>query len=253
MIDPLERILAEVASGQLDPSEAVSSVRSAFEDDLGFARVDHDRGRRRGFPEVIYCEGKSVPHVVGIATSVRENAPRGLFSRVRDDQIEPLRAILGNVRWDRDARMMSWPADCDLTANAGRVVVVSAGTSDRPVMAEAAMTAQFLGCPTSVIEDVGVAGLHRLLRRVDQIRTASCIVAVAGMDGALPSVVAGLVTRPVIAVPTSVGYGAAMGGLAPLLSMLMSCSPGIAVVNIDNGFGAGYLAAQIATPIAPDS
>lgn len=253
MIDPLERILTDVAEGQLNPIEAVDFVRSAFEDDLGFARVDHDRRRRRGFPEVVYCEGKSIPQVVGIATSFRENASRALFSRVRDDQIEPLRATLGDVRWDSDARMMCWPAQSDASANAGSVVVISAGTSDRPVMAEAAMTAQFLGCPTSLIEDVGVAGLHRLLRRVDQLRAASCVIAVAGMDGALPSVVAGLVTRPVIAVPTSVGYGAAMAGMAPLLSMLMSCSPGIAVVNIDNGFGAGYLAAQIATPVVPES
>lgn len=253
MIDPLEEILTNVASGRLNPAEAASCVRSAFEDDLGFARLDHDRGHRRGFPEVVYCEGKSVSHVVGIAASVRANAPCGLFSRVRDDQVEPLRSALGDVRWDGDARMMAWPARHDSNANAGKVVVVSAGTSDKPVTAEAAMTAQFLGCPTTVIEDVGVAGLHRLLRRVSELRSASCIVAVAGMDGALPSVVAGLVARPVIAVPTSVGYGVAMAGMAPLLSMLMSCSPGIAVVNIDNGFGAGYLAAQIANPIAPDS
>ena len=212
-----------------------------------FAELDHDRGARRGYPEAVLSEAKTVQQLLAIAADVRARDSRTLFTRVRTDQAEPLLAALPGARWDADARLVAWPGEPPEPAG-GLVVVVAAGTSDLPVAREALLTAAHLGRAARLVVDVGVAGLHRVLGHLDLLRSARAVVVVAGMDGALPGVVAGLVAAPVVAVPTSVGYGAAFGGLAPLLTMLNACAPGVAVVNIDNGYGAGHLAAQIAAP-----
>ena len=213
----------------------------------GVATLDLQRTRRRGYPEAVYCEGKTLEHVEAIARSFAGTTPDApvLFTRVDADKAAAVLRALPDARHDPVARLVIWPPaePADLR---GSVLVVTAGTSDIPVAREAALTATYLGCEVDEVTDVGVAGLHRILGRLEQLRTADVVIVVAGMDGALPSVVAGLVECPVVAVPTSVGYGAAFGGLAPLLTMLNSCSPGIGVVNIDNGYGAAHLAAQIA-------
>ena len=213
----------------------------------GVATLDLQRARRRGIPEAVYCEGKTVEHVETIARSFAGRPPEApvLFTRADADRARAVLRALPGARHDPVARLVIWPPD-EPESRRGAVLVVTAGTSDIPVAREAALTATYLGCEVSEVTDVGVAGLHRILGRLEQLRTADVVVVVAGMDGALPSVVAGLVECPVVAVPTSVGYGAAFGGLAPLLTMLNSCSPGVAVVNIDNGYGAAHLAAQIA-------
>ena len=214
-----------------------------------FAELDHDRAVRRGFPEAVLCEGKTTEQVVAIARDVRTRGARTLFTRVRPEQVAPLLVELPDADADADARLVAWPAEPP-AAVGGLVVVVAAGTSDGPVAREALLTARHLGRDARLVMDVGVAGLHRVLGHLELLRAARVVVVVAGMDGALPGVVAGLVAAPVVAVPTSVGYGAAFGGLAPLLTMLNACAPGVAVVNIDNGYGGGHLAAQIAAPTA---
>lgn len=211
------------------------------------ARLDLDRAARRGYPEAIFCEGKSVDQVCRIARALIEQPHVSLFTRVRDEQVDALLAVLPDAAYDADARLLAWPAVAP-EPTGGPVLVLAAGTSDLPVAREAMLTARHLGRQSDLVVDVGVAGLHRVLAQLPRLRTAKAIVVVAGMDGALPGVVAGLVSAPVIAVPTSVGYGAAFDGLAPLLTMLNACAPGVAVVNIDNGYGAGHLAAQIAAP-----
>ncbi len=217
----------------------------------GIAELDHDRVRRRGFPEAVYCEGKSAGQVRSIARALasRPGAPATtLFTRASPAHAEAVRAELGDAFHDPEARLLAWPPAVPAPTG-GLVVVVAAGTSDLPVAREAELTAGYLGRPTRAVVDVGVAGLHRIVARLDLLRQARVIVVVAGMDGALPGVVAGQVAAPVVAVPTSVGYGAAFGGIAALLTMLNACAPGVAVVNIDNGYGAGHLAAQIAAPV----
>lgn len=210
-----------------------------------FVDLDLDRAARRGYAEAVYCEGKTSEQVAAIAAEVGRRGARTLFTRAGTDHARAILARLPDAAYDETARLLAWPADPP-EPSGGRVLVVAAGTSDLPVATEAVLTAKHLGRTTDLVVDVGVAGLHRVLGRLDQLRTARCVVVVAGMDGALPSVVAGLVSTPVVAVPTSVGYGAAFDGLAPLLTMLNSCAPGVGVVNIDNGYGAGHLAAQIA-------
>ena len=212
-----------------------------------FVRLDHDRARRRGFAEAVLCDAKTVEQVFVIAGQVRSRGARTLFTRVRADQVQPLLDALPGAALEPDARVVAFPGTPP-EPTGHLVVVLAAGTSDLPVAREAAVTARHLGRPVELVVDVGVAGLHRMLEHLDLLRSARAIVVAAGMDGALPGVVAGLVAAPVVAVPTSVGYGAAFGGLAPLLTMLNACAPGVAVVNIDNGYGAGHLAAQIAAP-----
>jgi NCAIR mutase (PurE)-related protein len=208
-------------------------------------QLDLDRGERRGYPEAVYCEHKTPAQLTTIAALVRESGTPTLFTRADAAHAEAVLAELPDARHDVRARLLAWPA-APPPPSGGLVVVAAAGTSDLPVAREAQLTAEHLGRRSELVMDVGVAGLHRVLARLDLLREASVVVVVAGMDGALPSVVAGLVRAPVVAVPTSVGYGAAFEGLAALLTMLNSCSPGVAVVNIDNGYGAGHLAAQIA-------
>ncbi|GAB2844693.1 nickel pincer cofactor biosynthesis protein LarB [Actinocorallia aurea] len=213
-----------------------------------FARLDHDRTARRGYPEAVYCEGKTAAQTRAIAARLRErHAGVALFTRAAPEHAEAVLEELPEAVHDHEARLLAWPP-VPPEPTGGRVVVLAAGTSDLPVAREAELTARYLGRPCELFVDVGVAGLHRVLALLDPLRSARAVVVAAGMDGALPSVVAGLVAAPVVAVPTSVGYGAAFGGVAPLLSMLNACSPGVAVVNIDNGYGAGHLAAQIAAP-----
>ena len=213
----------------------------------GIAELDLGRASRRGYPEAVYAEGKSVEQLRVIATALRSAGGPVLFTRCSPEQVAVLREVVPEAAVDEVARLVAWPA-APPEPTGGRVLVLCAGTSDLPVAREALLTAQHLGRDAELVVDVGVAGLHRVLGRLDQLREARVIVVVAGMDGALPSVVAGLVSAPVVAVPTSVGYGAAFEGLAALLAMLNACAPGVAVVNIDNGYGAGHLAAQIAAP-----
>ncbi len=219
-------------------------VPEPFED---VVRLDHARRERRGIAEAIFCEGKSETQLRAIAEMLRERSESTLFTRVKPEQQQLLDQLLPDGHWHETARIFAWPGVMP-EASGGRVVVACAGSSDVPVAMEAAVTARYLGRGTELITDVGVAGIHRLLAHEATLRAADCVVVVAGMDGALPSVVAGLVSAPVVAVPTSVGYGAAFEGIAPLLTMLNACAPGVAVVNIDNGYGAGHLAAQIAAP-----
>lgn len=214
---------------------------------LQVADLDFDREARRGYPEAVYCESKSPAQLRVIAAALRERGARALFTRADAERAAAVLEELPDAGHDPESRLLWWPAEPP-EPSGGLVVVAAAGTSDLPVATEAQRTAEFLGRRTELVADVGVAGLHRILRRLDLLRSAAVVVVVAGMDGALPSVVAGLVSAPVVAVPTSVGYGAAFEGLAPLLTMLNACAPGVAVVNIDNGYGAGHLAAQIAAP-----
>jgi NCAIR mutase (PurE)-related protein len=211
----------------------------------GLAELDLDRAARRGYPEAVSCEGKTSAQVAAIAAEVGRREARTLFTRATTDHAKAVLSQLPDAAHDETAHLVAWPAQPPAPSG-GLVLVVAAGTSDLPVATEAVLTARHLGRPVELVVDVGVAGLHRVLGRLDQLRSARCLVVVAGMDGALPSVVAGLVSAPVVAVPTSVGYGAAFEGHAPQLTMLNSCAPGVAVVNIDNGYGAGHMAAQIA-------
>jgi pyridinium-3,5-biscarboxylic acid mononucleotide synthase len=212
-----------------------------------FVELDRDRARRRGYPEAVYCEGKTPGQVKAVARVIRASGTTTLFTRADPAHTEAVLSVLPDARHDEDARILAWPPQPP-APHGGQVLVVAAGTADFGVAREAQLTAVYLGRAADLVTDVGIAGLHRILARLDQLRSARVIIVVAGMDGALPGLVAGLVSAPVIAVPTSVGYGAALRGLAALLTMLNSCAPGVAVVNIDNGYGAGHLAAQIAAP-----
>lgn len=213
----------------------------------GVANLDLDRYRRRGYPEAVYCEAKTPEQVAAIAARLRETGGAGttLFTRANAAHAAAVLAELPDALHHPDARLLAWPGEPPLPSG-GLVLTLTAGTSDLPVAREAQLTARYLGRRSELVADVGVAGLHRLLARMEDLRDADAIIVAAGMDGALPSVVAGLVEVPVVALPTSVGYGAAFGGIAPLLTMLNACAPGVGVVNIDNGYGAGHLAAQIA-------
>jgi NCAIR mutase (PurE)-related protein len=231
-----------------DPTrEAAAEARTA---DLGYARVDIDRAARTGDPEVVYGAGKTPEQVVGILRTLHERHPERavLATRLSDASVDLVRAELPEAVVDETARAVTVGP---LPAARGLVAVISAGTSDAPVAAEAALAVAVHGAGVERIDDVGVSGLHRLLEARDRFATADCLVVVAGMEGALPSVVGGLSGVPLVAVPTSVGYGAAFGGLAALLAMLNSCAPGVTVVNIDNGYGAGVFAARVARRAHP--
>jgi len=212
---------------------------------LGFANVDIDRLRRRGFPEVIYCPGKAREHIGRICRELRRNGQDLLLTRLDKEVFVYLKRSLPGLRYNPQARLGYWVRRRRRSRPGSYVAVISAGTADIPVAEEAAVTAQLLGSRVVRLFDVGVAGVHRLMSNIDLIRKAGVIIVVAGMEGALASLASGLVSSPVIAVPTSCGYGANFGGLSALLTMLNSCSPGVAVVNIDNGFGAGYMASLI--------
>jgi len=240
----LEQLLRAVQNGETDIAEAMARLASFPRRELGHTTLDTQRELRCGHPEVVYGAGKTPEQLVDIARAVLEHHDRLLVTRATDEGAAALLAALPNVRhWPRSRCLTVEPersAPLD-----GLVLVISAGTSDGAVAEEAAITARMHGARVEQIQDVGVAGIHRLLEHVDRLRFANALVVVAGMEGALPSVVGGLVDRPLIAVPTSVGYGASFGGLAALLAMLNSCASGVTVVNIDNGFGAGCAAARI--------
>jgi NCAIR mutase (PurE)-related protein len=245
--EELRTLLEQVQTGQLSVDHALQRVDGAAVADLGYAHVDLHRRQRCGFPEVIFCEGKTAAWVEGVVRKLAEAGQDCLATRVSVEQAEHLGRLFPQAQQDRVARTFWLPAgDTTPRATVGRVFVLTAGTSDLPVAQEAVVTARALGCDVSLVADVGVAGIHRLLRYQSQFTEADAIVVVAGMDGALPSVVGGLVDCPVIAVPTSIGYGAALHGIAPLLTMLNACSANVVVVNIDSGFKGGYVAALIA-------
>lgn len=241
----LETLLADLAAGRVSPGDALDRLRHLPFEDLGYARVDHHRAVRQDHPEVIFCEGKTVEQVVGICERVFEASGAFLGTRASAEQAQAVSTRFAGTRWDPVGRTLFHPAAAAPTSVALPVLIVTAGTADLPVAAEAAVTAEAWGARVERLNDVGVAGLHRLLTATGMLRTAGAVVVVAGMEGALPSVVGGLVEVPVIAVPTSIGYGASFGGLAALLAMLNSCAAGVTVVNIDNGFGAGVAAARI--------
>jgi NCAIR mutase (PurE)-related protein len=245
---PIREILDQLLSGQLTIDAALERLGSASVADLGFANLDLHRRDRCGFPEVIFCEGKACEWVEGLVRKLIEAGQDCLATRVSPEQAEHLARHFPQARQDRVARTFWQPGARSASKGepTGRVVIITAGTSDLPVASEALVTAEALGCHATLLADVGVAGIHRLLRHQTEFAGADAIVVVAGMDGALPSVVGGLVDCPVVAVPTSVGYGAAFSGLAPLLTMLNSCAANVVVVNIDSGFKAGYVAALIA-------
>lgn len=245
-MDPrdLHDLLLAVREGRVTPEEAVESLRTLPYEDLGFARVDHHRALRRGFPEVVYGGGKTPEQVAAIVERIAGRGQNVLVTRAAPDVHRQVAALRPEARYHEAARCLT-VAVRPPPALAGRVAVVCAGTSDTPVAEEAAVTAEFHGATVDRIYDVGIAGLHRLLDQAEIIRRARVVIVAAGMEGALPSVVAGLVEAPLIALPTSVGYGASFQGLAALLAMLNSCASGVAVVNIDNGFGAGYMACCI--------
>jgi len=243
--DKLRKILKDLQSGKSDVESVLESLRSWPYEDLGFARVDHHRSLRRGFPEVIFGEGKTVAQIVKIMRAMLTQESDVLVTRVDEDKAKAVQKKIKKAVYDSVSRTLTVRPKKTAPKGKGLVLVLAAGTSDIPVAEEAAITAEMVGSRVERLFDVGVAGLHRLLDHFNQMREASVLVVVAGMEGALPSVVGGMVSKPIIAVPTSVGYGVSFNGLAALMAMLNSCAPGIAVVNIDNGFGAGYLAALI--------
>lgn len=242
----IEELLIGVRDGQTGVEEALQKLQHLPFEDLGFARIDHHRSLRRGFPEVVYCQSKTVEQAVTIMQHMAQNGDV-LATRARAEIQEEILKTHPHAVFNPMARtIVIRHAESGYTTPSDKVVlVVSAGTSDMPIAEEAAVTAEVLGNRVEKLYDVGVAGLHRLLSHRAMIEQANVLIAVAGMDGALPAVLAGLTDRPVVAVPTSVGYGASFQGVGPLLTMLNACAPGIAVVNIDNGFGAGYFAAVI--------
>ena len=242
----IRKLLEEVKRGDLRVEDAFTQLENLPFEDLGFARVDHHRAMRQGFPEVVFCQGKTSDQVVAISSRIVAAGSALLATRVDAATAGALLAELPDAEHNEIARTVVRPGEPTAdVAVAGKVLVIAAGTSDLSVAEEACVTTEVMGSPTERLYDVGVAGIHRLLAHKQMLDDASVVVVVAGMEGALASVVGGLVDVPVIAVPTSVGYGASFGGLAALLGMLNSCAPGVTTVNIDNGFGAGYTAALI--------
>ena len=243
----LLELLQGVKEGNISCEKALQELKNLPYKDLGFAKVDHHRALRNGFPEVVFCQGKTKEHIVQIIADLANSGSNVLATRANPDVYEAVREVLPEVDYSKLARVITLQKAP--IAKRGRVLILSAGTADLPVAEEAAITAELMGCLVERLYDVGVAGIHRLLDNTDKLQEAQVLIVVAGMEGALASVVGGLTDKPVIAVPTSVGYGASFGGLAALLAMLNSCAAGIAVVNIDNGFGAGVMANSIVRAI----
>ena len=245
-MDPrnLKQLLEQVRQGTLSTEDAAAQLATLPYEDLGFAKLDHHRALRRGFPESVFGAGKTPEQIVAIVERIAARGQRVLVTRTNAQVHVQVAALRPEARFHEAARCLTVAAEPP-PALPGRIAIAAAGTSDLPVAEEAAVTAEFHGAAVERVYDVGVAGLHRLLDRAPTIRSADVVIVVAGMEGALPSVVAGLVDAPVVAVPTSVGYGASFHGLAALLAMLNSCASGVGVVNIDNGFGAGHLACLI--------
>jgi pyridinium-3,5-biscarboxylic acid mononucleotide synthase len=243
--DMLTKILTSVAGGVLSVENAKTRLADMAMEDIDYAHIDHHRSLRKGFPEVIFGEGKTVEHIVGIMSRMQLQEQVILVTRLDPQKAQMVLSRFPEAIYDAPARMIVWQRAPLPKTGMGTILVVTAGTSDIPVAREALLTADAMGNEVKSVFDVGVAGIHRLMAHRDLLHEARVLIVVAGMEGALPSVVAGMVQRPVIAVPTSVGYGVSLGGLTALFGMLNSCSSNIAVVNIDNGFGAGYMAASI--------
>ena len=248
--DRLKQLLTQVRDGQLTPEQALTQLRDLPYQDLGYARIDHHRPLRTGHPEVVLGRGKTPEQIAGIVAALRGRGHPVLVTKTGPEAWPAVRQVAPEAQYHEPAAAIVIPQPSPPPPQPG-ILIITAGTADLPIAEEARLTAELMGHNAPLIADVGVAGLHRLLARLPEIRAAQVIIVAAGMDAALPSVIAGLVSAPIIAVPTSAGYGASFNGLAALLSMLNSCAPGTAVVNIDNGFGAAYLAAQINHQIQP--
>ena len=243
-IEKLQQLLAAFKQGELESAEAAQRIRDLNFEDIGYARVDHSRATRQGFPEVVFGAGKTRAQVVGIVERLVQQAPNVLVTHTDEGTFGEVRNIVTEAEWHEAARLIRIQRDhTDL--GVGEIAVVTAGTSDIPVAEEAALTAEAMGNRVKRVWDVGVSGIHRVLAERALLQSARVAIVAAGMEGALPSVVGGLVSVPVIAVPTSIGYGASFGGVAALLGMLNSCASNVTVVNIDNGFGAGFVASLI--------
>ncbi|HUA32483.1 MAG TPA: nickel pincer cofactor biosynthesis protein LarB [Candidatus Binataceae bacterium] len=241
----IREILDSVAAGKLESGAAFEQLRELPFHDLGFAKIDGHRALRRGVPEVVFGQGKSVEQIVAIGKRITSAGMNLIVTRIEPAKASAVRRKLSALRYYPEAQLATIVREKVKPSGHGTIMVISAGTSDIPVAEEAALCAELFGNRVTRLYDVGVAGIHRLTANLDDVRLASVLIVVAGMEGALPSVVAGLIDKPVIAVPTSVGYGTAMGGFAALLGMLNSCSSGVSVVNIDNGFGAALSATLI--------
>ncbi|MFQ5681765.1 MAG: nickel pincer cofactor biosynthesis protein LarB [Candidatus Binatia bacterium] len=241
----LVQLLEGVRKGKVTVDQARDRLRHLPFEDLGFAKVDHHRPLRQGVPEVIMGEGKGVSEIAAIAQALLRRKTNVLITRLAPEKMAALRKQIKRLRYHREAHAATWVGRRIQVKGKGRILIICAGTSDIPVAEEAVLSAEMMGNHVDRLFDVGVAGIHRLLENRDKLLSASVLVVVAGMEGALPSVVAGLVDKPVIAVPTSVGYGASFQGISALLGMLNSCAGGVTVVNIDNGFGAGFAASLI--------
>jgi len=239
-----EKILHDLKAGRISHERALSRLKDLPYDDLGFAKVDNHRALRRGFPEVVFGQGKTGAHIIEISKKIIAHDGILLVTRVGEETYRRLKKVFPAARFDKKARVISYRKDKPRPGK-GRILIITAGTADLPVAEEARATLELMGDRPEILCDVGVAGLHRILDKRSALERASVIIVIAGMEGALASVVSGLVSKPVVAVPTSVGYGASFGGIAPLLTMMNCCSPGVVVVNIDNGFGAAYFASLI--------
>jgi hypothetical protein len=241
----LELLLKSVKSGKASIDEAMARLKSLPFEDLGHSRVDHHRSLRKGFPEVIWGEGKTTEQILSIMKGLKEKGQNILITRLEEKKAKTIKRVFLKSRYHPLSKVLTYPTHPVKLEGKGTILVITAGTTDIPVAEEAVVTAEIMGNRVETLYDVGVAGIHRLLSQKKRLDEARVLVVVAGMEGALPSVVGGLVDKPVIAVPTSVGYGASFGGIAALLAMLNSCASGVSVVNINNGFGAGYMASLI--------
>jgi len=241
----LEKLLRRVKSGKTTVDEALTALKALPFEDLGFTRIDHHRSLRKGFPEVIWGEGKTSGQILSIMKQLKKKGQNTLITRLEEKKARAIQRVFPKSRFYPRSLVLTYLTHPVKPEGKGTILIMTAGTTDIPVAEEAAVSAQFMGNRVETLYDVGVAGIHRLLSERQRLEAARVLVVVAGMEGALPSVVGGLVDRPVIAVPTSVGYGTSFGGVTALLAMLNSCASGVAVVNIDNGFGAGCLASLI--------
>jgi hypothetical protein len=241
----IKAVLNKVHSGTLSVADALERLRRLPFEDIGFAHIDHHRAMRKGFPEVIFGQGKTASQIIAIMRKMAAQKCHVLATRIDEQKAKAIQKAFRRAVYHPLSHTLTLASGPVEHRGRGTILVLSAGTSDIPVAEEAVVTAQMMGNAVEQVYDVGVAGIHRLMHQKDKLAAANVLIVVAGMEGALPSVVGGLVSRPVIAVPTSTGYGASFGGVAALLGMLNSCASGLAVVNIDNGFGAGYMASLI--------
>jgi len=241
----IKKIMTDLADRKIRPGEAIKKLKFMPFEDLGHTKIDHHRSLRKGFPEVVFCQSKTTKQVVEIIKRLSQNNKVVLATRATEEMFREVKKQVKNAGYNKESKTIIINKKSSINQKKGKILVLTAGTSDINVAEEAAVVAEAMGSRVERVYDVGVAGLHRLLDNSEKIDDANVLIVVAGMDGVLPSVVSGIFGKPIIAVPTSVGYGASFKGIAPLLTMLNSCSPGVAVVNIDNGFGAGYFASMI--------